>query len=161
MNSFTLRTAELTDIPAITELRLAYLEEDFGGLQPEQRKQISDQLPNYFRAHLNKDCFVYVAIDEENTIIGQAILYIMEKPANPFFPSGKSGTVLSVYTKPECRRNRVATWLMKLLMVDAKRMELDLLQLSATEQGRDVYTRLGFRPVQDRYLSMEYILIGK
>ena len=160
MQSYSLRTAGPADIPELVRLRLAYFTEEFGTLPEEQVKRISAQLPEYFKHHLSRDCCVYVA-EDDGRIRACAILCIQEKPANPYFPTGRIGEVLGVYTEPEYRGNRIATWLMKLLLVDSMRKKLDTVRLGATEQGMHVYQRLGFKPAESPYTAMEYVLWNK
>lgn len=156
MHSFTLRTAGKSDIPELVRLRMAYLTEDFGELIPEEKAKIEAQLPEYFRTHLNIDCFVFIAVTEDGETVGCTILCAMEQPANPFAPNGRSGKVMGVYVMPEYRGNRIATWLMKLLLIESRRMQLDRVSLGATRQGYGVYKRLGFRRTRQRYVDMAY-----
>lgn len=158
MYSFTIRTAQTADIPELVRLRLAYFDEEFGELPEQTVRQISEQLPEYFRSHLGRDCVVYAAELPDGTFAGCAILTIQEKPANPFFPTGRCGYVLGVYVMPEYRGARAGTWLMKMLLIDAKRRDLDFVSLSASDMGLGLYARLGFRPIRSRFTEMEYVL---
>lgn len=160
MQSYSLRTAVPTDIPELVRLRLAYFAEEFGALPEEQAAKITAQLPEYFKHHLGRDCCVYVA-EEDGALRGCAILLVQEKPANPFFPNGRVGEVLGVYTEPEYRGNRIGTWLMKLLLVDSMRKKLDVVRLGASEKGAHVYQRLGFKLARSRFAPMEYVLWSK
>ncbi len=83
-------------------MRLEYLTEDYGSLTEIQSEKIRNQLPVYYHNHLNKDLFVYVVKSER--IISCCFLLVSEKPANPSFINGKTGTVLNVYTKPQFRK---------------------------------------------------------
>lgn len=83
--------AKTEEIPALVDLRMAYVEEDHGGLSEDTRQKLIDVLPEYFEKHLNKDIFVYTAKD--GVIVSCAFLVITEKPANPSFITGKTGTV--------------------------------------------------------------------
>lgn len=91
------------DIGVLTELRIAYLNEDLGVVSDENLKLMQATLPSYYEKHLNKDLMVYVARDEMD-IVSCAFLLIVEKPMSPSFITGKTGTVLNVYTKPDYRK---------------------------------------------------------
>ena len=41
--------AEITDVDQLVELRLAYLNEDYGDLSEDVRKKIRQDLPDYFK----------------------------------------------------------------------------------------------------------------
>lgn len=45
---------------ALTELRIEYLTEDYGGLSLTELEQLREKLPHYFQTHLNVDLFAYV-----------------------------------------------------------------------------------------------------
>ena len=56
--------ADVTDILQLTDLRIAYLEEDNGGLNEADRTLLRDRLPDYFKRNLGESIFVYVARNE-------------------------------------------------------------------------------------------------
>ena len=53
--------ARPSDIDALVALRLAYLEADHGALDAETAAALARALPGYFRDHLGRDLFCYVA----------------------------------------------------------------------------------------------------
>ena len=85
--------AQQSDIGALVELRLAYLQEDHGPLRSQDEETITKTLPGYFQAHLNKDLFCYL-LREEDRVLSCAFLLVVEKPMSPAFINGKTGTVL-------------------------------------------------------------------
>lgn len=157
--SYLVRPAVPCDIPQLTALRIAYLQEEFADRDIPQATldAITQQLPAYFSAHLGGDCFVFVA-EQEGVLLSNVILCCMEKPANLRFPSGKSGIVLGVYTKPEFRGIGCATALMTRLLSQAKMLGLDIVQLSASEMGKSIYEKLGFQASHSKFTEMEYVL---
>ncbi len=148
--------ADLKDIDELVQLRLEYLTEDYGNLTDSQTEKIKSQLPVYYQKHLNKDLFVYTVKSER--IISCCFLLISEKPANPAFISGRTGTVLNVYTKPEFRRKGIAGTIMKSLIADAQKMKLDFVELKATDDGYNIYKSVGFKDVFSEYHNMKIIL---
>ena len=149
-------TAAASDIPELVRLRLAYFDEEFGTLPPEKLTAIREQLPLYFTAHLNRDCFCYTAkADGTAHACACAILCVTEKPANPHFPNGKTGYVLGVFTEQEYRGQGCATRIMQHLIADAKRLGLDLVTLSASDMGRPIYEKLGFTVSHSKFTEME------
>lgn len=55
--------AEITDIALLTELRLAYLKEDYGELSGDDIEKIRRDLPGYFEKNLNRNIFWYLIRD--------------------------------------------------------------------------------------------------
>ena len=148
--------ANENDIEALTELRIEFLTEDYGEISADKLSRISANLPPYFRGHLNKDLFVYVCRNK-GLIAGCCFLYISEKPSNPSFISGKTGTVLNVYTRPEYRKKGIARELMKMLITESEQMRLDFIELQATDNGYHLYKSLGFEDAVSKYHSMKYV----
>lgn len=149
--------ATLKDISVLTDLRIAYLQEDLGDIVGADLELINSSLPNYFEKHLNKDLIVYVARDEMD-IVSCAFLLIVEKPMSPSFITGRTETVLNVYTKPEYRKNGCAKKLMTMMLEDAKAEGVSVIELKATEDGYSLYKSVGFEDVVAKYHNMKIVL---
>ena len=145
------------DINILTELRIAYLQEDLGQIADADLELISSSLPSYYTKHLNKDLMAYVARDERD-IVSCAFLLIVEKPMSPSFITGKTGTVLNVYTKPEYRKKGNAKNLMTMMLEDAKTEGVSIIELKATEDGYSLYKSVGFEDVVAKYHNMKILL---
>ena len=52
------------DIGVLTDLRIAYLNEDLGDVSDDNLELMQATLPSYYEKHLNKDLIVYVERDE-------------------------------------------------------------------------------------------------
>ena len=147
--------ATITDINGLTDLRLAYLQEDLGVIT--DKELIQESLPGYYEKHLNKDLMVYIARDDED-IVACAFLLIVEKPMSPSFITGKTGTVLNVYTKPEYRNKGYAKKLMTMMLEDATAQDVSVIELKSTEDGYLLYKSVGFEDVVAKYHNMKIVL---
>ncbi|TGE39393.1 GNAT family N-acetyltransferase [Desulfosporosinus fructosivorans] len=67
-----------------------------------------------------------------------------ERPANPSFITGKTGTLLNVFTYPKYRRMGSATKAICKIIDEAKRLGVSSIDLSATQDGKPLYEKLGF-----------------
>lgn len=143
------------DIDELVELRIAYLTEDDGPLDADVVERIEAGLPDYYRRHLGKDIFAYV-IREDGRIASCALLLVVEKPMSPAFITGRTGTVLNVYTRPESRRRGYARRLMESLLSDAQEMDLSVVELKATEDGYPLYLSVGFKDDESKYHLMKW-----
>ena len=76
----------------------------------------------------------------------------------PDFLNGNTGTVLNVYTKPEHRHKGYAQKLIEMMLADAKQMDLDFVELKATEDGYGLYKKVGFKDAVSKYHDMKYVL---
>ena len=100
---------------------------------------------------------VYVARNEKD-IVSCVFLLIVEKPMSPSFITGKTGTVLNVYTKPEYRKKGYAKKLMNMMLEDAKAENVSKIELKATEDGYSLYRSVGFEDVVAKYHNMRISL---
>jgi ribosomal protein S18 acetylase RimI-like enzyme len=145
------------DISKLTDLRIAYLQEDLGDISDEDLSLLQKSLPTYLEQHLNQDLMVYVA-READEIVACAFLLMVEKPMSPAFITGNTGTVLNVYTKPEHRHKGYAKQLMTMMIEDAKVSGVSVIELKATEDGYRLYKSIGFEDVTGRYRNMKIVL---
>ena len=152
--AFTVRFATKEDAEVLVEMRLSYLREDHSDLSAEETQMLKVQLTEYFPRTVGESLRAVLAFDGESPIAA-ACLVITEKPANPAFPTGKVGTILSVYTRPEYRRQGVATEMMKLLIEEGKKLDLSFIELSATASGKPLYEKLGFVEKKSVYTAMK------
>lgn len=149
--------ADEKDIAELVQARLDYLSEDYGGLDKDTLTKIAEKLPEYFKEHLNKDLRAFVCRYDEK-IVGCCFLCVTEKPSNPNFINGKTGTVLNVYTRTEFRRQGIAGRLMRLLLAEAAELKLDFVELKATDSGYSLYKSLGFEDVVTKYHNMKFVI---
>ena len=149
--------AGIDQVDQLTNLRIAYLTEDHGHLTDEEKERITSSLPDYYKKHLNNELFVYICT-KDIEIVSCCFLLVTEKPANPDFLNGKTGTILNVYTKPEHRHHGYAKKLMELMLDDAEKMKLDFVELKATEDGYGLYKKIGFKDAVSKYHNMKYVL---
>ena len=145
------------DINDLTQLRLEYLLEDYGEISRDRLGLIADSLPGYFSRHLNADLFAFLC-REDGTAAGCCLLYISEKPANPTFINGRTGSVLNVYTRPQFRRRGIAGKLMRMLLSEAGRLGLDFVELKSTDVGYPLYKSVGFEDAVSKYHNMKFII---
>lgn len=148
--------ADINDSESLVKLRIDYLTEDYGSIPENQLSRIAGNLPDYFSRHLNRDLFVFVCRNND-VIVSCCFLYVSEKPSNPAFITGKTGTVLNVYTRPEYRKKGLAGKLLSLMLSASKEMGLDFVELKSTESGYNLYRSLGFEEVVSKYRNMKYV----
>ena len=144
------------DINELVDLRMEYLSEDYGKVSQEKLDRIYENLPSYFRDHLNESVIVFFCRDED-MIAGCCILYISQPPSNPSFVNGRIGIVLNVYTRPQYRKKGIARKLLEMLLAESEKLDLDYVELKSTDEGYNLYLSLGFEDVVSRYHNMKYI----
>lgn len=153
-----IRKATIEDIDILLKLRFDYLVTDKGELTELEENLIRAQLQTYFKKHINED-FIAILATIDDKVVSSAFLAISEKPANPASITGKTGTLLNVFTYPEYRRRGIATKVISQIIEQAKQLGLSSIDLSATKDGKPVYEKLGFIEPKSKYTSMKLKLI--
>ena len=153
----TIRKATINDLDQLISLRLDFLVEDRGGLTQQEKIDLKIQLESYFKKHIPDNTFIGVFAEMGDRIVSTAYLALSEKPANPEFITGKTGTVLNVLTCREYRRQGIASKVMAFLIAEAKKTGVSSLDLFATCDGRFLYEKLGFKAIN--YTAMKMRLV--
>ncbi len=141
----TKRFATPDDIETFVRVRFDYFTSVGWKAADDLKERMDAQLRAYYPAHLNKDFFVAFA-EIDGAVVSVAFLTVNEMPANMFAPTGIYGTILNVLTYPEHRRKGCASKVLELLITKAKEENLSFIQLSASDMGKSVYEKLGFKP---------------
>ena len=146
----------LDDTEQLINLRLSYLYEHFKTISDIDADTIRKNLYTYFNKHLSTDLIAFIA-KENNEIISTAFLVIIEKPANPNFINGRTGEILNVYTRKNYRKIGIATNLIKNIILYTKENNIDLIELKATNDGYNLYKKLGFNEEKSKCTRMTFI----
>ncbi len=148
-----IRRATTEDIGQLTEIRMQFIRESNGAaLEVEREQLLLANLNRYFEAHINRDFFAELAL-VKGRVVAAVFLCILEKPANMSYPDGREGTVLNVYASPEYRKRGIATLLLDRIMEEADRQKLFSCELIATEMGRPLYEKFGFKQIHGTYMK--------
>ena len=145
--------ATLDDIDDLIRLRIDFLTMDQGRLSDQNEKDIRAQLKVYLAKHIPLEDFIAViAKHPTGKIASAAFLIIQERPANPSFITGLTGTLLNVVTYPEFRRKGIASQVIGKIINEARQKGVSSIDLYATDDGKELYKKLGF--VEPSYTSM-------
>lgn len=155
-NYMLIRKAKKDDINILVDFRLAYLEEDTGGLTAEQRVELSAQLHDYFPRHLDNDMTAYFA-EVGDKPVSTIFLVRLEKPANIHFMNGKTAYLMNVYTYKEHRCKGYASLILERLFEEAKAEGITCIDVSSTTAGRALYLKNGFVPRGNTEMRLEFL----
>jgi len=142
------RMATEDDIDNLIAARFDYFEVEKWETTPELKKSIESALWKYFTKNLNNDFFAALIEDENGKICSLSFLAIAERPANPFYPTGRVGLFQNVLTYPEHRRKGYAKKVLNVLLDIAKRQNLSFVELCASDMGKPMYEKMGFVEVK-------------
>jgi len=143
------------DRDLFTQLRLDFINEFHKDVDEIEKEKIKTSLQNYFDKHIISDELIGIICEYDQKIISVAYLIIGEWPPNRTFINGKIGTLLNVYTYPEYRKNGIATNVIKMIIEEAKKQNVSIINLLATEDGENVYKKLGFFETEDKSMRLK------
>jgi GNAT superfamily N-acetyltransferase len=139
-----IRRGNINDIDTLVELRLEFLYE-LGTIKDEEEKINMEVMTyDYFRSKIDNGFLFWVALDD-NKIIGISGLIFIERPPISIDLSGREGYILNMYTIPEYRGKSIATAMIKEIIAYLKKLNIKKVRLNATEAGRSIYAKLGFK----------------
>lgn len=136
--------ATLNDIEDLVQLRIDFLKTDKGGLSASDEKTVREQSKIYFAKHIHLGDFVALIAKTNGKIAAAAFLIVQERPANPAFMTGLTGTLLNVITYPEYRKKGIASQIVQAMIKEAEKMGVSSLDLFSTEEGKTLYEKIGF-----------------
>ncbi len=136
-----LRKATQADIDLLARNRLAFTSLTHNVGNPSE---YIARTADYLRRHIKDDSLIsFIAVDN-GLIVSSCILSIYETLPVPSCPSGKTGLLLNVYTLEAYKRQKLAYKLLLMLIEEAKRIGVEKIQLTNTEEGYPLYKKLGF-----------------
>lgn len=143
------RKASADDIDTLVKLRFDYIREE---IVREEKKPMSSaeeedltlKLKNYFQKWIDNGGFAAFMAEECGKVVSTAFLSIVERPPRNAFTSYLVGTVFNVFTYPEHRRKGAATKVITALLDEARKLDIAVVDLQATPDGKPLYDKLGF-----------------
>lgn len=140
------RFASAADIPLLTDQRLRFLE--IAKTNPDHAS-MQQNLLRYFNDAFAADTIDVLLAETGGQCIGTGIVFYYQSVPSTFNPEGKNAYLTSMYVAPEYRRQGVATAMVNRLMDKAKHRGYPVIMLNASEMGRPLYEKLGFRDIQN------------
>lgn len=139
--NITYRKLEPADLPTFIQMRLDQLQEE--GAEPIL--DLTPPLYEYYTKHLQAGTFVgWLAVDGEK-IIGTSGISYSERPPYYSNPTGKVGSLSSMYTLKEYRRKGIARELLTRVVNEAELYGCGIVQISASDKGVLLYSSYGFK----------------
>ena len=136
------RFIEKQDIKTLAELRLEYFSET-------SRRAIPDELlPNtvtYLETEFATGTLAGIVAIEDGQVIANGMMSIFKILPTVRNPAGKRGYLFNFYTKPEYRRQGIASEILNRLKNEARRLGIVDLFLNAREMAIPLYERAGFK----------------
>lgn len=139
-----IRKAAMHDVESILKIRLDFIYEVTKSEFPPGFKV---DTYTYLQRHIADDTLIcYIAVDEDAiaSIVMMSTYEVLPTLGNP---SGKTGYLFNVYTPALYRRRGLSSTLMRHLIEEARRLGIGEILLDYTAEGKSLYEKLGFQPL--------------
>jgi GNAT superfamily N-acetyltransferase len=148
--AFTVRRATLDDVETLVQLRLGLLRELGMLADDSQVAATAEANRRYFAAMIPTQQFIAWIAEADGALVATSGLVPFARPPVPWNLSGLDGYIMNMYTLPAWRGQGIATALLNEIIAYVKSAGGRRLWLQATEAGRPIYEKAGFRPVTER-----------
>lgn len=154
MSDFTTQSAGIEHIEVLIRHRSEIFREM--GFSAEEIEPVVAAARSYLKAALPKGnaCRAWLALLDEK-IIGGGFLVIADWPGVPRCSGAQYPWILNVYVEPEFRHRGVAGLLMHQMIQFCREAGYPFVALHASEQGRPLYEKLGFKQTSEMRLSLQ------
>ncbi len=107
------------------------------------------------RARLkSQDLVAWVVKSDDGRVAGGGCVWLLTVQPRPHRASMVQPYLLSMYTEPDFRRRGVASMVVNEAIKWSRRNKYERLMLHASEMGRKVYSRLGFKRTWEMRLDL-------
>jgi len=156
MNEIIYRAAKIEDVSELVNLRFKMICET-SDIDPNQRTpEFEKSVRDYFLEGLSNQTYYGAVAEVSGRLVSTNGLVLYRKPPSFKGTTGIVGYATSVYTIPEFRKRGIANELMKLLVAHAKQAGAGKIHLGATEEGRGLYEKIGFKDVSFTSLELRF-----
>lgn len=151
--AWTLRPATLRDLPTLVRHRDAmWMEMD--RVEPGEPDPTSAAYGDWLRARMAKGVLDAYLIEEDGNVLASGGVWIQDVQPRPGHPLTMWGYILSIYTEPPARRRGLARAIVDACIQRASEVGCTRVCLHASDEGRPLYTELGFEPTAEMWLDL-------
>lgn len=150
---YTVRALRASDIDLVCLHRERMFRE--AGWSDEVLSAMAEPFRQWLAPRVQDGRYVgWVAANDVTAIAGLGMMIIEWSP-HPSHPAqDRRGYILNLFVEPAHRRAGLASRLMGMAIHDAQRRGVGFMALHATEVGRPLYEKLGWRPTTEMAISL-------
>ncbi|MFN8636148.1 MAG: GNAT family N-acetyltransferase [Chloroflexota bacterium] len=146
MTEYVLREAAAADARTIAEYR-SLMFEAMGWLHPGEGPALVEAMQRYVERELPAGAVrAWIVEADGQPVAGGLLVLQATAPAPGFLAEEPVGLIQNIWTEPSHRRRGLAGQLVRAMLDWCRANGVHRLFLNATEDGRGIYTALGFRP---------------
>lgn len=154
MSEFAIRAATFDDIPVLLRHR-RMMWWDMGRHDEEVLSLMEAAAREYFVDAVPKGTYrAFLALNDTGSVVGGGGIVISPWPGVFRQRAPQRAMILNVYVERDYRRRGVAKSLMETMIAWCREQKFAVIGLHATEEGRPLYEKLGFRPTNEMRLDL-------
>lgn len=143
----TYRKAGLCDVDSLAKIRSIFLQEAADVSSEDERLEMEIANKTYFETALADDSFVaWLALDDDRIVATSGLSFSVVPPSSKC-PNGKVAYIMNMFTFPDYRKQGIGMELFKRTINEAEKRGYRKITLYATDAGRRLYERYGFKAV--------------
>ena len=148
-HSYTTRLATPEDAPVLAEMRRRMFL-DMGKPDNERMQQVKQAFATWAADAIRRGIYIgWLVETADRQPVSNTGLFLMEWPPHLRDFGLIRGYILNVWTHPEHRRKGIARGLMMTVMDESRRRNIRVLALHASDEGKKLYEKLGFRTTRE------------
>ena len=137
--------ATVDDVDTLVTYRIRFALELAGNQPGEAVSTLRKNMTEYFKkATTDGSCISFIA-RSDNQVAGIGSIHIRTVPGNFKNLSGKWGYIMNMYTVPEFRKRGICSAILNKLVEAGAGAGITAFELHATEIGKPVYLKNGFK----------------
>lgn len=136
---------EIKDLPTLLHWRREVIENVFGESPSEE---LMAQNESFYRRHLADGTHLAFVASFNGEEAGCGAVCLTEELPSPDNPNGRCGYLMNIYVKSHFRTHGIAHAIVRRLVDEAKLRACKKIYLETTDDGRPVYSSLGFRDME-------------
>ncbi len=155
MAHFAIRAAVLSDLPVLVRHR-RLMWWDMGRRNESALDLMEKSATEYFSKALPEGGYRgFLAIDDGGNVIGGGGVVISAWPGVLGQPKPSRAMILNLYVERDQRRRGVASALMRAMIAWCRENRFASVGLHASDAGRPLYEKLGFKPTNEMRLELD------
>jgi len=151
----TIREASPSESAIILHHRRSMFRDMGEGSVEELDQMVEVASPWLARALADGSYRHWLALDSSGRVVGGGGVLLCRWPANPKDPCTERAVILNVYTEPEFRKHGIARQIMLTILAWIKGRGLHSVNLHASDEGRLLYEKLGFKATNEMRLKFD------
>lgn len=143
------KKAKLEDLDILTKTRIQVLRAANQLSDDTDMSQVERESYNYYQKALRDGSHIAYLVFDEGRFVGAGGVSFFQVMPTYHNPSGNKAYIMNMYTNPAYRRRGIAIKTLDMLVKEAKNRSVSAISLEATDMGRPLYQKYGFKKMND------------